>query len=84
MKDNCNHLEMGKFYFLSQKYNEAVRELSQALELDPNSTEACYNLGLVYETKGEFNQAKEFFNKALEIDPEHKESEEHLTKLVGG
>jgi len=81
---DSTRLEMGKFYFLNQKYDEALRELNQAIEEDPDNAEVCYNLGLVYEAKGEFNQAKTFFQRALEVDPGHKPSEEHLAKLVGG
>lgn len=81
---DLKHLELGKFYFLNQKYDEAIREFEQAIKEASGKSEAYYNLGLVYETRGQFDQAREAFHHALEIDPGHKPSEEHLAKLVGG
>ncbi|HCJ67042.1 MAG TPA: hypothetical protein DHV62_06895, partial [Elusimicrobia bacterium] len=51
-KEEETLLEMGKFYFLNGKYKEAIAELEKVVKLNPKNSEAYYNLGLVYETKG--------------------------------
>jgi len=78
-----SHLEAGKFYFLNDRFDEAIKELSLAIREDSRNAEAYYNLGLVYKMKNMPVEAKDSFNKALEINPDHKSSEEHLAKLVG-
>lgn len=76
-------LELGKFYFLNQKYDKAIAEFQKALEINDQNAETCYNLGLAYETKGQFDRARELYEKALSINPNHKLAQEHLNKLLG-
>lgn len=76
-------LEAGKFSFLNENYDEAIKYFQKILKKDSQNAEACYNLGIVYEAKNMLKEAKEAFNKTLEINPKCKLAEEHLTKLVG-
>ena len=76
-------LEAGKFSFLNENYEEAIKYFQRILKKDSQNAEACYNLGIVYEAKNMLKEAKEAFNKTLEINPGHKLAEEHLAKLVG-
>ena len=41
-------LSLGKLFMRSQRWTEAVAELEQVIKLDPNVTEAYYQLGLAY------------------------------------
>lgn len=37
--------------------------------MNPNNSEAHYNLGNLYESKSMFEDAKRCFNKAIDINP---------------
>lgn len=78
-----SHFEVGQFFFLNEKYDQAIAEFKKAIIDGPNDVEAYYNLGVVYETKNMMKEAKEAFRKALDLEPKHKLAEEHLSKLVG-
>lgn len=75
-------VELGKFYFLNQKYDQAVLEYRRAVELDPKNCDAYYNLGIALETMNDLEGAREAFEKLLEIDPEYKGALEHYDRLV--
>lgn len=76
-------LELGKFYYLNERYDEAIKVLSKALKFDPINADIYYNLGIVYETRNSTHEAKDCYLKAIEIDPSLKLAQEHLDKLVG-
>ncbi|OGS22676.1 MAG: hypothetical protein A2252_03610 [Elusimicrobia bacterium RIFOXYA2_FULL_39_19] len=76
-------LEMGKFYFVNGKYDQAIDEFRKAVKINPVKAEIYYNLGLVYESKNIVSEAKEMYEKALSIEPNYKLAKEHLERLVG-
>ncbi len=82
-RDQEDLLEAGKFSFLNENYDEAIKYFQKILEKDPHSFEGYYNLAIVYEAKNMLEEAKEAFSKTLEINPKYKLAEEHLRKLVG-
>ena len=77
-----DRIEKGKFYFLSEKYNLAIKEFKEALKLDRNNAEVLYSLGIAYESSNKLTKAREFYLKTLEISPEHKLAKEHLDKMI--
>ena len=76
-------IEMGKFYFLNGKYPQAIAEFKKALEIEPNSAEIYYNLGLIYETQNKLNEAHQMYEQALSINPKYSLAKQHLNKLIG-
>ncbi|MFH1783985.1 MAG: tetratricopeptide repeat protein [bacterium] len=76
-------IEMGKFYFLNNKYDEAIGELKKAANLNPKNPDIYYNLGIIYETKNMQQEAREMFTKTLELNEKHQLAQEHLDKLIG-
>jgi tetratricopeptide (TPR) repeat protein len=78
-----HHLEMGKFYFLNNKINEAISEFNNVLEINPANAEAYYNLGLINESENKPDEAKEFYARAVNIKPDYKIVKEKLEKLIG-
>ncbi len=76
-------IELGKFYFINGKYDQAIEEFKKALKINPGSSEIYYNLGLVYEGKNNLEEARKMYEKASEIDPNNKLAMEHLKKIVG-
>ncbi len=78
-----NHMELGKFYFLNNKFNEAVTEFKKVLEINPGNAEAYYNIGLIKESSNDCDVAKEMYAKALNIRSDYKLARERLNKLIG-
>ncbi len=78
-----DYLDIGKLYFLNQRYDEAMPAFKKVIEIEPENPQGYYNLGLVFESKNMLLEAKEMFTKTLELDPKFKPAEEHLSKLVG-
>jgi tetratricopeptide (TPR) repeat protein len=76
-------MELGKFYFLNNKYNEAVSVFKKVLEINPRCTEAYYNIGLIKESSNLIDEAKDMYSKALSINPEYKIVIDRLNKLIG-
>lgn len=83
VKEEANHMELGKFYFLNNKYDEAVSEFKKVLETNPVNAEAYYNIGLINETNNKTDEAKEMYSKALSIKEDYKIARERLNKLIG-
>ena len=50
---------------------EAVKEYSKAIELDPSFASAYHNRGILYNKLGEQQKALDDYNKAIELDPSY-------------
>ena len=77
------HIEKGQFYFISGKYEYAVREYEKALLLSPENPEILYSLGVAYESVNRYMDAREKYILTLKKDPGHKRAKEHLDRLLG-
>jgi tetratricopeptide (TPR) repeat protein len=77
------YMELGKFYFLNDKYEEAVVEFKKVIEINPVNAEAYYNIGLIKESSNLIDEAKEMYQKAISINSEYKIAKDKLAKLVG-
>lgn len=75
-------IEVGKFYFLNQKFDEAIAEYQKAIALDFRSADAYYNLGITLEAISEIDAARDAFAKVLELEPDNKGAQEHYDRLV--
>ena len=69
-----SHLEQGVKLGLSEKYREAVEELSQAVERDPTNAVARTSLGVAFQRSGEDERALACYEAALQIDPRSAEA----------
>jgi len=76
-------IELGKFYFLNEKYDEAIEKLKEASKIDEKNAEIYYNLGVVYESKNLPDDASQMYTRALELNPSHELASKHLEKIVG-
>jgi Flp pilus assembly protein TadD len=75
-------LEKAKFYFLNNKYQDAIKEYKKALKIEEKNTEVLYNLGVAYESANQPDLARETYTLTLKIDPEHKLAKEHVDKMI--
>lgn len=76
-------MDIGKFYFLNNKFEEAVEEFKKVLEINPSNAEAYYNIGLINESSNKLEEAKEMYARALQIREDYKIAREKLNKLIG-
>ncbi len=76
-------IELGKFYFLNQKYDQAIEEFQKVIKINSKNPLVFYNLGIVYEAKNMIEKASRMYRRTLELKPDHVFAKEHLDKLVG-
>lgn len=88
------HLQIGSYYHVDGKLDEAEKEYETALELNPDLPNIRNNLGRLYISKKMFNEAELLLKKELEIKPnsvayynlaiiqEEKENSEEAKKLL--
>ena len=76
------YIESGKFYFINEKYDFAIREFKEALKIDRENTDVLYSMGVAYESANKLDEARDTYLKTLEIDPDHKLAKEHLDKMI--
>lgn len=70
IKEDANiYIKRADLYHIKGEIEKAIDDLKRAIELDPKSDIAYYNLGVIYWEIGEKEKAKECFKKALEINP---------------
>jgi tetratricopeptide (TPR) repeat protein len=83
ISNEVEYIELGKFYFLNSKYDEAISEFKKVLEINPGNAEAYYNIGLIKESSNQMNEAREMYSKALAVNPNYKIVRVRLNKLIG-
>jgi serine/threonine protein kinase/tetratricopeptide (TPR) repeat protein len=64
-----SHVALGSAYRATGRTNEAIAEFQRALELAPNSDEACRRLASAYKDAGNKVESLKYFNKATEANP---------------
>lgn len=62
---------LGLLYLNALRIDDAHREFALILEKEPNSADAHYGLGVVYEIQGDLIRARAEWRKALKADPLH-------------
>lgn len=66
------HKHRGMASFAQSHYNEAIIDFKKAQELDADSPQSAYYLGVVYSCLREYENAIEAFNSSILIDPFQK------------
>lgn len=61
----------GNYRLEDGRYEEALREFSRALDVDPRSVRAYQGIGVTYLETGRLEEAVETFGKALSLDPSY-------------
>ncbi|MEK7773315.1 MAG: tetratricopeptide repeat protein [Deltaproteobacteria bacterium] len=72
---------LGLIYYSFSRIPEAILSFKKAVEINPNYTEACLNLSVVYNEVGQFDKSCDTYTKARES---RKESESYLDPYVKG
>jgi tetratricopeptide (TPR) repeat protein len=63
------HQNLGTYYGMQGRLEDAKRELILALELEPMNFELHNNLGMVYKKLGAFDDAREEYTTVLKLSP---------------
>ncbi|GAX62791.1 hypothetical protein SCALIN_C43_0047 [Candidatus Scalindua japonica] len=64
------HLSKGIILLSQKKFDKAIEECRESINLDKDNPLALYYLGRIYSDKKEFEKADEYFRKAVESEPE--------------
>ena len=64
----------GAFYFNWGKYEKAIKDFDQAIELNSQYSESYHNRGTTYSLQGNHDQAVTDFSQAIKINPELSEA----------
>ncbi len=67
---------LGWIYYLKGSYLNAISELRDSLEQNPDNAIANYHLGLAYYKRAQNEAAVEYFEKALHLDKDFQGAEE--------
>ena len=78
---DCN---LGTLLGRHGRFDEAITQLQQSLEMGPDCVEAHNNLGLALAGLGRFDEAIAEHQKALEIKPDSAEAHDDLGRTLAG
>ena len=68
--DAVKELNKATKLMLKKEYKEAIELLKKAIELNPEFSEAYYNLGISYERLGKHKDAIKMLKKTIELSPD--------------
>jgi cytochrome c-type biogenesis protein CcmH/NrfG len=77
--DNATpRVQLGKLYFDSERYDEAIKWYAEALKLKPNDVEVSTELGVSYYYTNQPDRALAQFDRSLKLDPKHTKTILHV------
>jgi cellulose synthase operon protein C len=76
------YLESGERYLEKEKYREAVIQLSNALQVDPNFADAHYQLAKTYLKLQQWRQGYEELSRTIELQPQNYAARLDLANLL--
>ncbi len=68
-------------YAIMNKYENAVRDAEKVLEIEPDSYDAPYIMGVIAEYQKNYDGAKEWYEKALGRKPDYEQAKSRLEAL---
>lgn len=72
------HFDMGAGYFESNEIPLAIRELTVALELNPDHEQAHYLMGFIYMGRRNYPRAIQHFTEVLRLNPQYHFAKNNL------
>ncbi len=65
------HVSLGMVYVEMGRFEDAVRQLERALEIEPLNSDALLGLGKVSESRSDLPQAEDHFQRAITTQPDN-------------
>jgi Flp pilus assembly protein TadD len=80
------HVLLGLLEYQNKNFDEAEDAFEKALEVDPKSVEAMFNLAVLHQRRNDYHRTREGYLKTLRIDPTHSDALYNLaivTRSIG-
>ena len=74
---------LGWVHFKQKKFDMAIKDLKEAIEILPTDAAIIEHLGDVYSKIGEAKEARQMYERALKIDPKNISLQKKLEDLTG-
>ncbi|MGL6339393.1 MAG: tetratricopeptide repeat protein [Waterburya sp.] len=74
--DSC--IRCAEFLKSKKQFREAYVAYAKAIEIDSNSPNVLYNMGLCLKAQKQFEQATKYFQQAIELEPESYDYYHHF------
>jgi SpoVK/Ycf46/Vps4 family AAA+-type ATPase len=68
-------------YAIISKYAEATRDAEKVLDLEPDSCDAPFVMGVINEYQMKYEEAKEWYEKSLKANPDYMQAKTKLEDL---
>ena len=79
----CNfHIRQGDYFAVKKEFKKAIDEYFKATEIKPNSVDAYFHLGILYEFLEDTERAKKAYENVLLLKPDHSEAKGKLDTLT--
>lgn len=79
---NKAYFNRGNAYIDKNNYDQAIKDYTKVIELNPQNADAYNNRGASYINKNNYDQAIKDYQKAIEIDPNVKYAKENLKLAI--
>nr|MBF0221280.1 tetratricopeptide repeat protein [Desulfobulbaceae bacterium] len=76
-----SYLELGKFFFLERKFEQAENHLQKTLEINPENYSAYFYLAELYEKQNQWQKAIINYQKTLQLQPTFEAAALKLAEL---
>jgi tetratricopeptide (TPR) repeat protein len=76
-----SYVRLAQIYGTTQRHDQALAKLTEALKTNPQSIPVQMQLGLVYESKGDIPKAQQVYEKILALNPRFAPAANNLAGL---
>ncbi|MCF0241437.1 MAG: tetratricopeptide repeat protein [Treponema sp.] len=66
-----SHIILGNIYLEEQNFTDAEKEFAEVLQINENSTDAHYGIGVIYEKQGNLAKARSEWRATLKLQANH-------------
>jgi tetratricopeptide (TPR) repeat protein len=75
------HIQQGDYFTIKREFQKAIEEYLAALKIKPNSADAYFHLGILYQFLEDKERASLAFENVLKLNPNYPKVKENMEKL---